>query len=117
MPQLPSYLLAMRHSGYRLVGAEQTAQSKSVNSYSFQPLTLLLLGSVLLSQCCDDPLAFRNEREGIPVQLLQLLDESVEIPQSGVIRSLNVHVSGALLVWEYCRQHLLTPTPGTAGTV
>ncbi|CAI8004823.1 Probable methyltransferase TARBP1 [Geodia barretti] len=93
LPKLPSYLLAMRRAGYQLVGAEQTAQSKSITSYSFQPLTLLLLG---------------NEREGIPVQLLQLLDECVEIPQLGVIRSLNVHVSGALLVWEYCKQHLHT---------
>jgi tRNA guanosine-2'-O-methyltransferase len=92
LPELPSYLLAMRGAGYQLVGVEQTAQSKSITSYSFQPLTLLLLG---------------NEREGIPVQLLLLLDECVEIPQLGVIRSLNVHVSGALLVWEYCKQHLL----------
>lgn len=36
---------------------------------------------------------------------LQALDVCVEIPQFGVTRSLNVHVSGALLVWEYIRQH------------
>ena len=46
----------------------------------------------------------RNEREGIPAQLLSLLDDCVEIPQLGIIRSLNVHVSGALLVWEYTQQ-------------
>lgn len=34
------------------------------------------------------------------------MDVCVEIPQHGVIRSLNVHVSAALLVWEYTRQHL-----------
>ena len=44
---------------------------------------------------------------GIPVELIQLLDVCVEIPQQGVIRSLNVHVSGALLIWEYTRQRLL----------
>lgn len=49
----------------------------------------------------------RNEREGIPADLLQLLDVCVEIPQQGVTRSLNVHVSAALLVWEYTRQHLV----------
>lgn len=48
----------------------------------------------------------RNEREGIPADLLQSLDVCVEIPQQGVTRSLNVHVSAALLVWEYTRQHL-----------
>lgn len=47
-----------------------------------------------------------NEREGIPANLLQLLDVCVEIPQQGVIRSLNVHVSAALLIWEYTQQHL-----------
>ena len=47
-----------------------------------------------------------NEKEGIPVNLIQLLDVCVEIPQQGIIRSLNVHVSGALLIWEYTRQQL-----------
>lgn len=50
---------------------------------------------------------FRNEKEGIPANLIHLLDQCVEIPQQGVVRSLNVHVSGALLVWEYRRQRLL----------
>ena len=50
----------------------------------------------------------RNERGGIPVELIQLLDICVEIPQLGIVRSLNVHVSGALLIWEYTRQRLLS---------
>lgn len=50
--------------------------------------------------------SYSNEREGIPANLLQMLDVCVEIPQQGVIRSLNVHVSAALLIWEYTRQHL-----------
>lgn len=52
-------------------------------------------------------LYFRNEKEGIPVDIIQLLDVCVEIPQQGIIRSLNVHVSGALLIWEYARQRLI----------
>ncbi|MGH0169884.1 UNVERIFIED_CONTAM: hypothetical protein FKN15_007890 [Acipenser sinensis] len=47
-----------------------------------------------------------NEREGIPVNLLQHLAVCVEIPQHGVTRSLNVHVSGALLIWEYTHQQM-----------
>ena len=43
---------------------------------------------------------------GIPVELIQLLDDCVEIPQQGIIRSLNVHVSGAIMIWEYCRQKM-----------
>jgi tRNA G18 (ribose-2'-O)-methylase SpoU len=44
------------------------------------------------------------EKEGIPVNLIQVLDVCREIPQLGVIRSLSVHYSGAIAVWEYTRQ-------------
>ena len=37
-----------------------------------------------------------KEKEGIPQEYLGILDLCVEIPQFGVIRSLNVHVTGAL---------------------
>lgn len=30
-----------------------------------------------------------------------MLDVCIEIPQLGIIRSLNVHVSGSILLWEY----------------
>lgn len=50
-------------------------------------------------------MSFSNEKEGIPANLLSLLDLTIEIPQSGVVRSLNVHVSGAVVVWEYFKQH------------
>lgn len=61
-----------------------------------------LLLTVFFSPSCS------NEREGIPANLLQMLDVCVEIPQQGVIRSLNVHVSAALLIWEYTRQQLMS---------
>ena len=59
-------------------------------------------------------LLISNEREGIPANLIQQLDVCVEIPQQGIIRSLNVHVSGALLIWEYTRQQLLKQGCSTA---
>ena len=46
-----------------------------------------------------------NEREGIPVDLIHYVNDCVEIPQLGVVRSLNVHVSGAIVIWEYMKQH------------
>ena len=49
----------------------------------------------------------------LPVLFLQV-DVCVEIPQLGVVRSLNVHVSGALAVWEYTRQHHLGRSPSLA---
>lgn len=62
----------------------------------------------LISVFSSFHLFLRNEREGIPANLLQMLDVCVEIPQQGIIRSLNVHVSAALLIWEYTRQHLIS---------
>ena len=35
-----------------------------------------------------------------------MLDLCVEIPQLGVIRSLNVHVSAAIAIWEYSKQNI-----------
>jgi len=35
------------------------------------------------------------------------VDVCVEIPQLGLIRSLNVHVTGALMIWAYTQQKLL----------
>ncbi|XP_037388864.1 probable methyltransferase TARBP1 [Pygocentrus nattereri] len=89
--ELTDFLQLKKRDGYCIVGVEQTANSQSLQDYRFPEKTLLLLG---------------NEREGIPANLLQLLDVCVEIPQQGVTRSLNVHVSAALLVWEYTKQHL-----------
>ncbi|GLH14526.1 Putative methyltransferase TARBP1 [Gryllus bimaculatus] len=87
---LALYLEDMKCRGYTIVGAEQTANSILLSKVKFPKRTLLLLG---------------NEKEGIPVNLLPLLDMCVEVPQQGVIRSLNVHVTGAIFIWEYARQH------------
>ncbi|XP_032167718.1 probable methyltransferase TARBP1 isoform X5 [Mustela erminea] len=91
-PQLIDFLQQKKTEGYTVIGVEQTAKSVDLTQYSFPERSLLLLG---------------NEREGIPANLIQQLDVCVEIPQQGIIRSLNVHVSGALLIWEYTRQQLL----------
>lgn len=42
--------------------------------------------------------------EGIPQELLDQLDAAVEIPQAGIIRSLNVHVAGGIAIAEFMRQ-------------
>ena len=74
---------------YCVVGVEQTSSSVSLEKFQFPVKSVLVLG---------------NEKEGIPAQVIDELDKCVEIPQKGVIRSFNVHVTGALVVWEYARQ-------------
>lgn len=91
--KLPQWLSRKRDDGYKIVGLEQTASSVSIEDYTFPEKIVLLLG---------------KEKEGIPVHLLQLVDQCIEIPQLGIIRSLNVHVSGAICIWEYSKQLLLS---------
>jgi len=49
----------------------------------------------------------RHEKRGIPAELLHVVDKCLEIPQLGVVRSLNVHVTGAIAIWQYASQHLI----------
>ncbi|PHJ25471.1 rna family protein [Cystoisospora suis] len=89
---LASYLLDLKEAGYRVVGVEQTGSSQMLQDFRFTRRTALVLGA---------------EKEGLPASLLALMDDCVEIPQLGLIRSLNVHVTGAMVVWEYTKQQAL----------
>lgn len=53
-----------------------------------------------------------HEKDGIPANIINLLDMAVEIPQLGVVRSLNVHVTASIFMWEYYKQHLMFDTFG-----
>jgi tRNA G18 (ribose-2'-O)-methylase SpoU len=83
------WLKARKSEGYSIIGIEQTSSSKCLSKVQFEGKSNLLLG---------------KEKEGIPVEFLQVVDKCVEIPQLGLIRSLNVHVSGAISIWEYTKQ-------------
>lgn len=89
--QLPAYFAEMREKGYTIVGIEQTARSVLISEYSFPLKSVMVLGA---------------EGQGIPASLIPLLDVCVEIPQYGLVRSLNVHVTGALSMYEYVLQHI-----------
>ncbi|KDO29946.1 hypothetical protein SPRG_05136 [Saprolegnia parasitica CBS 223.65] len=86
-----TYCRRMQREGYTIVALEQTSSSESLTTYQFPDKVVIVLG---------------NEKEGIPVEILDAVDHCVEIPQLGVIRSLNVHVSGAILLWGYTQQQL-----------
>jgi tRNA guanosine-2'-O-methyltransferase len=83
------WLHKKKSQGYSIVGLEQTSSSKCLTRFNFPDKVVLLLG---------------KEKEGIPVEFLSAVDQCIEIPQLGIIRSLNVHVSGALTIWEYTSQ-------------
>ena len=85
---LLEYLNKLKKEEYTLVGLEQTSTSKSLGDVHWCKKTAIVLGA---------------EKEGIPIWAVQALDYCIEIPQLGMVRSLNVHVSGALAMWEYNR--------------
>jgi tRNA guanosine-2'-O-methyltransferase len=86
------FVQAAKRSGYAIIGLEQTSESVPLQELHFERRSVLLLG---------------KELEGIPAMFMPVLDTCVEIPQFGMLRSLNVHVSGAIAMYEYTRQGLV----------
>ncbi|EFC46888.1 predicted protein [Naegleria gruberi] len=89
--ELAQYLSQKRQEGYTIVGLEQTSTSVMLPDYEFP------------ERCC---ICLGNEKEGMPPELLSLMDTCVEIPQLGVLRSLNVHVSASIMIYRYTEQFL-----------
>ncbi|XP_014099541.3 uncharacterized protein [Bactrocera oleae] len=89
---LEEFLKDKREDGFDIIGAEQTVASQNIIGFAFPRKCVLVLG---------------HEKEGIPSNILAFLDYTIEIPQFGLLRSLNVHVTGALFMWEYCKQHIV----------
>lgn len=86
---LPPVLKQLRESGYRLVGLEQTSDSRNLHEYSFERRTALVVG---------------NERTGLTPEVLAQLDDVVEIPVWGLPYSYNVATATAMALYEHCRQ-------------
>ncbi|KAF7270488.1 hypothetical protein GWI33_016554 [Rhynchophorus ferrugineus] len=96
---LREHIMDYKREGYFVVGAEQTTNSIKLNEFRFPRKTVLILG---------------NEKTGIAANLIPILDKCIEIPQFGQTRSLNVHVAGATIIWEYVKEHSLRPNHMTA---
>ncbi|XP_011858439.1 PREDICTED: uncharacterized protein LOC105555992 isoform X2 [Vollenhovia emeryi] len=91
--ELQKFLLDRKNAGWSLIGVEQTVNSVNLTTTQFEKKTILILG---------------NEKDGIPPNFIPLFDKCVEIPQEGMTRSLNVHVTAAICIWQYASQHALT---------
>ena len=87
------FIINYKKMGYKVIGLEQTQNSIDVRKFKFEEKTVIVLG---------------NEKEGIPQDIINLIDNCVIIPQYGNIRSLNVHVSAAIMLWQ-CVQCLNNP--------
>jgi tRNA G18 (ribose-2'-O)-methylase SpoU len=83
-------LKKLREENYRLIGVEQTSNSRDLHHYEFARRTALVIG---------------NERTGLAEDVLALLDDVVEIPVWGLPYSYNVATATAMTLYEYCRQY------------
>jgi tRNA G18 (ribose-2'-O)-methylase SpoU len=86
---LPGPLKELKQAGYRLVGLEQTTQSRSLYDFRFERRSVLVLG---------------NERLGLGDDVLRLVADVVEIPVYGLPYAYNVATAAAMALYEYCRQ-------------
>jgi tRNA G18 (ribose-2'-O)-methylase SpoU len=82
---IKEFIIAYRKLGYSIVGLEQTQNSIDIKKFEFKEKMVLVLG---------------NEKEGIPQDIIDLIDNCVIINQFGEVRSLNVHASAAIMIWE-----------------
>ena len=83
-------LKQLKEAGYPLIGLEQTTGAQNLHEYQFPRKAALVLG---------------NERLGLTEEQLEFMDVCVEIPVYGLPFSYNVATSGALALYEYCRQY------------
>ena len=89
---LPQYIAQLKEDGYSIVVLEQSQRSQFLDRVHFPEKIAIVIG---------------NEACGCPDSILNLADIAVEIPQFGMVRSLNAHVSASLLIWEYVKQRHL----------
>lgn len=85
----PSAIRSLRKAGYQVIAAEPGAESIDFREADYTRPTALMLGAELY---------------GITPESLALADLSVRIPMVGMVRSLNVSVAAALLLYEAQRQ-------------
>ena len=122
--ELPMYLQARRAAGWRVVALEQARGSVPLHQYAGEGALSDraahdagdAAGEGLLSAPRRTVLLLGAEGTGVPAPLLSEVDDCVEIPQRGLLRSLNVHVSAAIAVYEMMMRHEAGEADGARGT-
>lgn len=82
---------ALREEGYKIVAVEQV--EGSVKLGDFEP-----------ERGAKYALVFGNEVEGVAQEVVDVCDLAIEIPQVGTKHSLNVAVTGGVVLWEMFRE-------------
>ena len=88
---IESCLGALRTDRIQILGTAITPDAKSIYDIDFTIPTMLVFG---------------NERDGLSDEALKLIDQSIAIPQQGMVQSLNISVACAVTLYELMRQRL-----------
>lgn len=78
----------LRAEGYRIYAIEQVEGAVMLDAFRAEPGVKYAL-------------VFGNEVEGVDQAVVDLCDGSIEIPQAGTKHSINVSVSGGVVLWNF----------------
>ena len=81
-------VMRLKEEGYRVLAVEQVEGAVMLND--FRP-----------DEGAKYALVFGNEVAGVEQQVVDLADGAIEIPQVGTKHSLNVSVSGGVVLWNF----------------
>lgn len=96
VPDLLAVIQQARADGYTVVALEQTTTSIPLTRADLPARMCLVAG---------------DEGGGIPPKALALCDMAVEIPQFGLVPSLNVVSATSIALYEWIRQHASNEAP------
>lgn len=81
----------LRQAGYRILAIEQVEGAAMLNEFTPNPNEKYAL-------------IFGNEVFGVDQQVVDRCDSAIEIPQAGTKHSINVSVSGGVVLWHFFAQ-------------
>jgi tRNA (guanosine-2'-O-)-methyltransferase len=84
-------LMHLKRQGFQIIATSLCENSKDYREIDYTRPTAILVG---------------EELEGISEQALQLADENISIPMTGMVQSLNVSVASALVLYEAYHQRM-----------
>ena len=92
-PDTAALVQRLKKEGWLVYAVEQVDDSEDFTKFSFEKdkKYALVLG---------------NEVFGVDDAVLPFCDGAIEIPQVGVKHSLNVSVTGGIVIWEFFRQRV-----------
>lgn len=88
LPDTETALIRLREAGYTAIAIEQAEGAH-------------MLGDFVPQTDVRYALIFGNEVDGVGQNVADLCDEAIEIPQVGAKHSLNVSVSGGIVIWAF----------------